>query len=93
VLEQLFGIGPGGQDRSLSLSDTPYLIEEWDLPSPLVLLSGQGHYWVALDYRACGPDGNPSVIWLDDAKEDAIRLAPDFRAFIERLTPSADYSD
>src|SRR5215468_7263021 len=50
--DQLLGIGPpyeaGGP---LSLLDTAYLIEEWGLPQNIVLLSGDGHTWLALDYR------------------------------------------
>ncbi|MEU8078771.1 SMI1/KNR4 family protein [Catellatospora citrea] len=49
--------GIGRAEGTLSLLDTPYLVGEWGLPSPLVLLTGDGHCWVALDYRECGPDG------------------------------------
>ncbi|MFE2560568.1 SMI1/KNR4 family protein [Streptomyces sp. NPDC059352] len=54
---ELMGIGTGG--HGLSLLETPYLVEEWGLPSPVVLLSGDGHYWIGLDYRACGESGEP----------------------------------
>jgi hypothetical protein len=40
--DHLYGIGPAGQTRTTTLLDTPYLVQEWDLPSPVVLLSGQG---------------------------------------------------
>jgi hypothetical protein len=71
----------------LSLLDTPYLVEEWGLPAPVVLLSGDGHSWIALDYRASGPQGEPSVTWLDADRGTELALAPDFRSFIEALTP------
>ncbi|MEV6924820.1 SMI1/KNR4 family protein [Dactylosporangium sp. NPDC051485] len=89
--DHLAGIGPSHNAGAVTLLDTPYLVQEWDLPSPIVLLSGQGHYWVALDYRACGPRGNPSVVWLDDEMEQELRLAHDFRAFVEQLASSASY--
>ncbi|MEJ3746224.1 SMI1/KNR4 family protein [Actinomycetes bacterium KLBMP 9797] len=57
--EHLYGIGPAGQADTIALLDTPYLVQEWELPSPVVLLNGQGHYWLALDYRDCGPAGQP----------------------------------
>jgi hypothetical protein len=91
--DQLFGIGPAGEVDALSLLDTPYLVQEWDLPTPCVLLSGQGHYWVALDYRICGSHGVPSVAWIDNEMEHELQLAPDFRAFAERLAPSASFPD
>ncbi|MFB9903576.1 SMI1/KNR4 family protein [Allokutzneria oryzae] len=77
-----------------SLANTPYLIEEWELPQGLVLLSGDGHYWVALDYRACGPAGEPSVTWFEcEADLDELPLAKDFRTFVEGLTASDDFFD
>ncbi len=90
--EDLMGIGRP-EAGCLTLLDTPYLVEEWGLPSPVVLLSGQGHYWIALDYRVCGPRDEPSVIWLDSDLESELPLAPDFRSFVERLTSSDGYPD
>jgi hypothetical protein len=63
-------------------------VQEWDLPSPVVLLGGEGHYRVAIDYRDCGPTGNSPVVWIDNEMNHELLLAPDFRRFIERLTPS-----
>ncbi len=81
----LMGIGPHD-----SILDTPYLVEEWGLPSPLVLLSGDGHCWVALDYRTCGRNGEPSVTWFDTEIETEVPLAVDFRSFVEALVPAGD---
>ncbi|WP_434450841.1 SMI1/KNR4 family protein [Lentzea sp. E54] len=78
-------MGIGSAEGTLSLLDTPYLVEEWRLPSPVVLLTGDGHTWVALDYRECGPDGEPSVVWLDADEEAELALAPDFRTFLDGL--------
>jgi hypothetical protein len=75
----------------ITVLDTPYLVRERELPSPVVLLSGQGHYWLALDYRGCGPRGNPPVVWIDNEMNHEFLLAPDFRAFVERLTASASF--
>jgi hypothetical protein len=91
--EHLYGIGPGDQDGATTLLDTPYLVQEWELPSPVVLLSGEGHYWIALDYRDCGPAGKPSVVWIDNEMNHELLLAPDFRAFVERLTASASFPE
>jgi hypothetical protein len=86
-LDEMMGIGRhGGQ---LSLLDTAYLVEEWGLPSPLVLLSGDGHCWIALDYRACGKRGEPSVTWFDVDDSTELPLAADFQAFVVRLTAAA----
>jgi hypothetical protein len=85
--DHLFGIGP--VDADITLLTTPYLIEEWDLPRPIVLISGEGHYWIALDYRAGASE--PSIAWLDNELGLELPLAVDFRAFVELLRPGPDY--
>lgn len=82
-LDDMMGIGR--HDGQLSLLDTAYLVEEWGLPSPLVLLSGDGHCWIALDYRRCGKHGEPSVTWFDVEDDTELPLAADFKTFVERL--------
>ncbi|UQW99449.1 SMI1/KNR4 family protein [Streptomyces sp. RerS4] len=89
--EGLMGIGRCG--RTISLLDTPYLLDEWKLPSPIVLLSGDGHCWIGLDYRRCGPTGEPAVTWFDAETGAELKLAGDFTAFIEGLTPSSAFAD
>ncbi|MGE7386523.1 SMI1/KNR4 family protein [Streptomyces sp. NPDC004126] len=86
-LDEMMGIGRA--EGRLSLLDTTYLVEEWGLPSPLVLLSGDGHCWIALDYRACGEHGEPSLIWLDVDDGTQLLLAADFQTFAERLRAAA----
>ncbi|MFI5621614.1 SMI1/KNR4 family protein [Streptomyces sp. NPDC051567] len=89
LLDMMMGIGC--QDGQSSLLDTPYLVEEWGLPSPLVLLSGDGHCWIALDYRVCGRQGEPSVTWFDTDGDSELALAADFRAFVEGLTSAENF--
>lgn len=91
--DHLHGIAPPGRELSMALQDTGYLVREWGLPSPVVLLSGDGHTWVALDYRDCGPDGDPPVVYLDADLGQELRVAPGFRTFVESLTPSARFPD
>ncbi|MFJ2170636.1 SMI1/KNR4 family protein [Streptomyces griseofuscus] len=87
--EGLMGIGRR-EDRQ-SLFDTSYLVGEWGLPSAIVLLCGDGHCWIALDYRDCGPDGEPSVTWFDTELNSELVVATDFRTFIERLAPASTF--
>lgn len=91
LFDVLLGAGPPDVPDSATLGDTPYLVAEWGLPSPVLLLSGDGHTWVALDYRVCGPAGEPSVVWLDADRGSERALAPDFRTFVEGLRPSAEF--
>ncbi|NJQ06102.1 SMI1/KNR4 family protein [Streptomyces lonarensis] len=93
--DELLGIGD--PEDGVSLVETPYLVQEWGLPSPVVLLSGDGHTWIALDYRSCGPHGRPPVVLLaaaDGSGPAAVTpLAPDFRSFVEGLTGAEQFRD
>lgn len=90
--ETLFGIAQPAFPGPITLLDTPYLVQEWDLPSPIVLLTGQGHYWIALDYRVCGPAGTPTVSWIDNEMGHEQTIASDFHTFVERLTSSNEFT-
>jgi hypothetical protein len=60
-----------------------YYIQEWGLPEGLVLLHGDGHMWIALDYRQT--DEDPPVIFIDSEAEQIVELAPDFDTFLNGL--------
>ncbi|WP_043476600.1 SMI1/KNR4 family protein [Kitasatospora sp. MBT66] len=79
-------LGIGRRKRSISLFDSPYLVEEWSLPAAVVLLSGDGPCRIGLDYRVCVRHGEPSVTWFDADDDSELALAPDFRSFVEGLT-------
>jgi hypothetical protein len=70
-----------------NILDTAYLTEEWGLPPGQVILSGEGHWWITLDYR----NGKiPSVTFLDLDFGQDIQVAPSFPAFLEGLQPISD---
>ncbi|MBF9071533.1 SMI1/KNR4 family protein [Streptacidiphilus fuscans] len=83
--------GVGRRERTVSLLDSPYLVKEWGLPSPVVLLAGDGPCWIALDYRACGRHGEPSVTWFDADFSFELPLASDFGSFVEGLSSASDF--
>ena len=76
-VDSILGIGKEG------IQDTQFLIKEWQLPSNLVLLNGDGHTWVAMDYR--GKTKDPSVVYIDVEEEVEVQLASSFSEFIEGL--------
>lgn len=82
------------ESTAVSLLDSPRLDEEWQQPPELVLLCGDGHWWIALDYRECGPDGEPPVIFYENDSEgspDELLLAPSFREFVCKLQPEPEF--
>ena len=64
--------------------------EEWELPEGLIPLGGDGHTWCCLDYRVCGPKGEPSVSHIDLEGEQEFALAPTFAEFISNLVRDPD---
>ncbi|WEG18895.1 SMI1/KNR4 family protein [Alkalihalophilus pseudofirmus] len=84
-VDHLFGIGIGTEKGIL---DSSYLIQEWDMPENIVLISGDGHAWIALDYR--NTKSEPAVMYIDVEQEQELQLAHDFESFIKGLI---DYSE
>ena len=83
--DELFGIGSTKDEAKYqSILCTPYMTREWGLPPKQVLLTGDGHWWITLDYRR-GSD--PQVSWIDVETDQDIILAKSFEEFLSRLLP------
>ncbi|HRJ27141.1 MAG TPA: SMI1/KNR4 family protein [Fimbriimonadaceae bacterium] len=90
-LEDLAGIVLDPNIRSsMNVLMTGYMIEEWQLPQNIVLLTGDGHWWIALDYRQ---GSTPSVVWIDQESDEDIQLAPTFADFLAGLVPESTFAD
>lgn len=77
-VEYIMGIG-----YDTGILDTPILIKEWDLPDNIILICGDGHSWVAFDYR--NQSKNPPVIYVDSEANQIIEIAPSFKVFLNNL--------
>ncbi|WP_164964057.1 SMI1/KNR4 family protein [Rubrivivax sp. JA1026] len=88
-LDELFGVVTDESVQTAqNILSTAYMTKEWDLPPKQVLLSGNGHWWITLDYRR-GPA--PSVAWMDvDCGED-VQISPSFSEFMNGLVPAAAF--
>ncbi|PEC50331.1 SMI1/KNR4 family protein [Bacillus sp. AFS096315] len=78
-VDHILGIG-----EEKGILESEYLIQEWGLPNNIVLISGDGHSWIALDYRNTIEE--PPVIFIDVDEEQIINLAPNFEMFLNGLT-------
>lgn len=67
--------------------DSGYLIEEWGLPNDILIFSGDGNHFFALDYRN-GTD-EPSVIHIDPETEEVTHVASTFNHFLHNLSNEA----
>lgn len=71
----------------ISLEDgilkSEYFIEEWEMPEGLVLFNGDGHTWIAFDYRHVSSE--PPIVYIDNEEEKIIKIANHFDEFLEGL--------
>lgn len=91
----IFGIG---RDKPYSLCGTlgsQFMIDEWEYPAIGVAICdcpSAGHDMIFLDYRDCGPDGEPAVVHVDQENDYKItHLADSFEEFIRSLVNESVY--
>lgn len=81
-IDELYGIVDDHLSSKTNLMQSAYLIKEWGLPDKQVLLLGDGHWWITLDYRN---GAEPTVNWIDVENEQDFLIAPTFNAFVNSL--------
>ena len=91
----IFGIG---REKSCSLCGelgSQFMIAEWEYPAIGVAICdcpSAGHDMIFLDYRACGPQGEPAVVHVDQENDYKItHLADSFEEFIRGLEHESLY--
>jgi hypothetical protein len=88
-LTELFGIVTDESvNTAQNILQSAYMTEEWGLPNDQVLLSGDGHWWITLDYRN---NPVPTVRWIDVECNEDIQIAASFDEFIAGLKPLEDF--
>lgn len=70
-------------EKYRSIFDSSALIDEWELPKKLVLIDGDGHTWLALDYRESNKD--PKVIVIESDEGNSLVVANNFKEFVSLL--------
>lgn len=88
----LHGISAIGDGKKRSLCGelgSEFWIAEWGYPPIGVYFAdcpSAGHDMLCLDYRGCGPQGEPAVVHVDQECDYEITLvAPSFEAFVRGL--------
>jgi len=88
-LPELFGIVIDPNLNSFqNILSSVEMTSEWGSPPKQVLLAGDGHWWITLDYR---DNENPSVAWIDTECDEDVRVADSFSAFIAGLRPDEEF--
>ncbi len=71
------------------------MIDEWEYPAIGVAICdcpSAGHDMIFLDYRACGPQGEPAVVHVDQENDYKItHLADSFEEFVRGLEHESLY--
>ena len=91
----IFGIG---REKSCSLCGelgSQFMIDEWEYPAIGVAICdcpSAGHDMIFLDYRACGPQGEPAVVHVDQENDYKItHLTDSFEEFVRGLEHESLY--
>ena len=89
-----------GREKSCSLCGelgSQFMIDEWGYPAIGVAICdcpSAGHDMIFLDYRACGPQGEPAVVHVDQENDYKItHLADSFEEFIRGLEPESAFDE
>lgn len=78
-VEYIYGIG-----KNPGILDTQYLLNEWEMPKGLILFNGDGHTWLAFDYR--NESSEPPIVYINnDEDTKVIKIANSFNEFLEHL--------
>jgi hypothetical protein len=93
----LYSIGSDKPHSLLGTFSTRFWMEEWGYPPIGVYFAdcpSAGHDMVCLDYRACGPTGEPQVVHVDQELDyKIVVVAPNFESFIRGLEDDSAFRD
>jgi hypothetical protein len=85
----IFGISRHLASSLAGSAGSRFWIEEWGYPALGVYFAdcpSAGHDMIAMDYRECGPGGEPSIVHVDQERNYGVTfLAPSFARFVRGL--------
>lgn len=89
AVHAIYSIGGAKPGSLVGEFATDFWVREWGYPPIGVYFAdcpSAGHDMFCLDYRACGPTGEPSVVHVDQGRDYKITLvAKDFESFVRGL--------
>lgn len=96
AISGIFGIGREKDYALCGSLGSQFMIDEWEYPAIGVAICdcpSAGHDMIFLDYRGCGPQGEPAVVHIDQESDYKITpLADNFEDFIRGLVSEDEYA-
>ncbi|WP_234637532.1 SMI1/KNR4 family protein [Delftia tsuruhatensis] len=93
MITGIYAIGRTVDQSLLGPLGSTFMRDEWGYPAWGVGIGdtpSAGHEQPMLDYRECGPQGEPSVVHVDQERDYRVTfVAPDFASFIRGLVSDA----
>lgn len=93
----IYSIGHVKHYALCGLMNSQFWIDEWGYPAIGVYFAdcpSAGHDMLCLNYDACGPNGEPSVVHIDQESDYKItHVADNFEAFILGLEPDENFEE
>jgi len=97
AITSISGIGYAKSNSLCGELGSQFMIDQWEYPAIGVVVAdcpSAGHDLVMLDYRACGPQGEPAVVHIDQENDyHTTLLAPSFEAFVRGLVPESVFAE
>lgn len=79
LFDYLLGIN---KDKGIMKSN--YLLKEWGVKEKnLIIISGDGHFFIALDYRT--NEENPTIVYIDTTEDKITTIYEDFSTMVNSL--------
>ena len=95
AIEGLYAIGRTSNYSLCGQTGSKFWEQAWGYPPIGVCIADTpagGHEMILLDYRECGKQGEPSVVYVDQEDGYSITfVAPDFATFVRGLVNAEEY--
>lgn len=93
----ILGIDPDQSNSVIGQTGTAFMVEEWGYPQIGLYICDTptaGHHIVMLDYRECGKQGEPKVVFVDQENDYKVTvIANDFASFLAALEPDEAFEE
>lgn len=95
AIDGIYGLDRSKQSSLCGHFSSKFWMEEWGYPAIGIYFAdcpSAGHDMLCLDYRECGPNGEPRVVHVDQESDyDITLVAENFEAFIRGLEDESEF--